>query len=143
MSDDREQHFREFLDHRGVETPCIRCSGLGVRAYGSTATWRGGIGGQMITSDVCDRCWGSGDEQRRWTDLRAIRERVEQEIAARAVTAIANSCGASFSSSRESVLEIIEALDTLSRKRKLRDRWTPTMAKDLADLLRRAIKEGP
>lgn len=27
----------------------------------------------MITSDVCDRCWGSGDEKRRWPSHRLLR----------------------------------------------------------------------
>jgi len=40
MSNDYER----FLEARGVETPCKHCSGLGTRAYGSTATWRGDIG---------------------------------------------------------------------------------------------------
>ena len=41
---------------------CSECGGSGEKAYGSTATWRGGIGGQMITNAVCNKCWGSGDE---------------------------------------------------------------------------------
>jgi homoaconitase/3-isopropylmalate dehydratase large subunit len=57
-----------IVDQRGVTEggTCIKCGGLGTRTYGSTATWRGGIGGQQMTTDVCDRCWGSGDENRRW-----------------------------------------------------------------------------
>lgn len=52
------------------ETPCSECRGLGTKVYGSTATWRGGIGGQMITDDVCDRCWGSGDADKPWPSWR-------------------------------------------------------------------------
>lgn len=52
------------------KTPCSECSGLGIKMYGSTATWRGGIGGQMITDDVCDRCWGSGDADMPWPSWR-------------------------------------------------------------------------
>jgi hypothetical protein len=59
-----------FIAERGVANPCERCDGLGVRVYGSTATWHGGIGGQACTLDVCDRCWGSGDEFRRWLSHR-------------------------------------------------------------------------
>lgn len=64
--------YERFLEARGVETPCKRCSGLGTRTYGSTATWHGGIGGQMITTSVCDKCWGSGDEGRPWRSWREI-----------------------------------------------------------------------
>lgn len=62
---------------RGVVTACQRCGGYGVRGYGSTATYHVGIGGQMITQDVCDWCWGSGDEVRKWPDHRVLRERTE------------------------------------------------------------------
>lgn len=65
--------LQEICDLRSVETPCDRCSGLGVKTYGSTATWKGGVGGQMLTSDVCDSCWGSGDSRKPWTDLRKVR----------------------------------------------------------------------
>lgn len=59
-------------DYRGVETPCPVCDGWGVRTYSSTALWRGGVGGQMLTSGVCDRCWGSGDKSKPWVDLREV-----------------------------------------------------------------------
>lgn len=70
-----------FLAWRGIETPCKACSGCGSRAYGSTATWHGGIGGRAITSDICDKCWGSGDAEHSWTNLRALQGR-ERELAA-------------------------------------------------------------
>ena len=54
------------------EYPCERCGGRGRRAYGNTATWSGGIGGNMITGDVCDRCWGTGDANRKGANLRVL-----------------------------------------------------------------------
>lgn len=51
---------------------CPFCGGYGVRAYGSTATWKGGIGGQAITQDVCDQCWGSGLSDRQGTNLKNL-----------------------------------------------------------------------
>lgn len=53
---------------KGVQ--CPQCGGLGEKAYGSTATFRGGIGGQMITSDVCDGCWGTGRTDKKGPDRR-------------------------------------------------------------------------
>ena len=70
LEDHRLEHFRDW---RNIETLCTKCSGTGVRAYGSTAGWSGGIGGQMMTSGVCDHCWGSGDEHEHGADLRKIR----------------------------------------------------------------------
>ena len=56
--------------YRGVETPCPRCDGWGRRCYASTATWRGGVGGAMMTNDVCNVCWGTGDVNHRGANLR-------------------------------------------------------------------------
>jgi peptidoglycan hydrolase CwlO-like protein len=54
----------------GMLNPCKKCWGLGRRAYGNTTGWRGGIGGQAITTDVCDFCWGTGDLDRKGRDVR-------------------------------------------------------------------------
>ena len=51
---------------------CERCHGAGERTYPSTATWRGGVGGAMMTKDVCDRCWGTGREDYTGFDLRKM-----------------------------------------------------------------------
>ena len=68
-----DEHF--CLDWRGVERPCLVCRGTGWRLYGSTSTWRGGIGGQAMTRGQCDACWGSGDADRPWTNLRELERR--------------------------------------------------------------------
>ena len=51
---------------------CLECSGLGRRMYSSTATWRGGIGGQAMTDGVCDSCWGTGRTDKTGPDLRQM-----------------------------------------------------------------------
>lgn len=69
-SEERNQFYDEFIQMRGVNTPCKKCNGLGTIVYGSTSTWRGGIGGAAMTNGVCNKCWGSGDEHLHWLDLR-------------------------------------------------------------------------
>ena len=72
-ADSEEAARRIILDWRGIgpgDKVCIKCGGSGVRVYGSTSTWHGGTGGQQLTSDICDRCWGSGAENRPWLNLR-------------------------------------------------------------------------
>ncbi len=54
---------------------CIRCKGSGQRLYSSTTTWRGGIGGCAMTTGVCDKCWGSGDEKNPGENLREKRDK--------------------------------------------------------------------
>jgi len=72
LAEYKDKQHKIMLDWRGVETPCKRCGGSGRIAYGNTATWRGGVGGSMMTADVCNGCWGSGDEHRKGVDLRRV-----------------------------------------------------------------------
>lgn len=68
---EREREVGErFLSWRGVDDPCKTCGGTGQRSYPNTSTWLRGIGGQAITPDVCDQCWGTGDEHRKGVDVR-------------------------------------------------------------------------
>lgn len=72
MTDNIETTIRTVLRHRGVETPCPACKGLGARMYSSGATWRGGMGVASMTYDVCDTCWGSGDKHRHGVNIREL-----------------------------------------------------------------------
>ena len=67
-----EKFLETALNWRGIreEDACRECGGSGMVAYGSTSTWRGGIGGQAITNDVCNKCWGSGNQYRPWPSHR-------------------------------------------------------------------------
>jgi len=53
-----------------IENVCPDCDGSGKKTYGNTTTFHGGIGGQALTTDVCDKCWGSGDKESPWPDWR-------------------------------------------------------------------------
>lgn len=60
---------------------CTVCHGRGRREYPDTSTWRGGgYAGQAITTDICDKCWGTGDEGRPGTDLRAMVQRHREYV---------------------------------------------------------------
>ena len=71
-AEDLSDELVRFLAWRDIELEnvCTSCGGSGRRAYASTATWHGGIGGQAITGGVCDKCWGSGDKMRPGYDQR-------------------------------------------------------------------------
>lgn len=94
----QEEMYGEWLRWRGIEEPCKDCGGAGRRAYANTTGWRGGISGQSITDDVCDKFWGSGDAQRKGPDImtrdemldglrRALGSFQYESHAARAITA--------------------------------------------------------
>lgn len=77
LESQRDDVYDNMLRWRGIDRgdgdePCKRCSGSGIAAYGSASTWRGGISGQVITSDVCDKCWGSGNAEHPWVNLRKL-----------------------------------------------------------------------
>ena len=125
---------------RDTRDPCQKCHGSGARIYPSTATWRGGMGGCMMTTDVCDSCWGSGDRYRQWTNLRQLRDEEEKRLAERAVDLLARSVGASLGSTHPDVGEIIRVLENLADKRgKPATRYLPELAQGLANQLRVAV----
>ncbi len=69
---DIEQIHKQFLRWRGItsrETECKDCGGSGRKMYSNTATWRGGMGGCTMTPDVCNKCWGTGCNERTGADL--------------------------------------------------------------------------
>jgi RecJ-like exonuclease len=80
-----EKHFKNYSDEylrmlwwRKIDPEysndivCERCSGSGVLSYSNTSTWYHSAGGQQITSDVCDLCWGSGKQNKPGADLRKL-----------------------------------------------------------------------
>lgn len=66
--------IQKFLSWRCIDAPydkpCGDCGGAGSKAYGSTATYHGGVGGQAITADICGKCWGSGVEGKPFRSLK-------------------------------------------------------------------------
>ena len=72
---DVEVFHETALEWRDIEpgNACSECGGAGITFYSDTSTWRHGIGGQAMTTDVCDKCWGSGDRTRPWPNWRLIK----------------------------------------------------------------------
>jgi len=129
--------LEDHLRWRGIEQACQKCGGTGSRTYGSTATWRGGIGGAAMTDDVCDQCWGSGDANRFWTDLRALEADQERKIAARAASYFT---GFTIIEHYRPAMEVLVLeLRKFSRGRKERPQGFHTIATYLANHLEQAI----
>jgi hypothetical protein len=131
-----DDHLRWALHHRGVETPCDRCRGLGVVTYASTSTWRGGMGGASMTRDVCDVCWGSGDAHDHWTDLRKLRAEEDHRVHARAGELFKTRLGVELRSLLPALDALAAELDAFSRQRRPRPQGFDTVTRCLAHLLR-------
>lgn len=134
-----------MLEIRGIDDPCSFCSGSGVRVYGSTSTWRGGIGGSAMTQDVCDRCWGTGDSRRKGCDLRAFTSRRREWEAVQCAQWLANRIGANFKSSQANLSLLADVIAREANKRKPAgigdgDRfWYARQAESLAAAIRELV----
>lgn len=70
----REEVEQYCLAFRHIDTAidivCKDCHGTGIKMYANTSTYNYGIGGSACTNDICDKCWGSGAENRPFRDPR-------------------------------------------------------------------------
>lgn len=114
MSDE----MNRLLHMRGVDEPCSVCHGFGTRQYSSTATWHGGVGGAAMTVDVCDTCWGTGDEFRHGADLRAASLQRRQWEDSQCLQYFARKIGCTLSMTHDHMIAIAEILEREERRRK-------------------------
>lgn len=60
---------------------CEKCGGTGRCHYPNTATYNSRPGilvGHAFTWDICDLCWGSGNEDRPYKNLRKLNEELRK-----------------------------------------------------------------
>lgn len=134
---DRDKMMDYFLRWRGVDDPCPRCKGAGVHIYGSGSTWRGGMGTASMAWDVCDVCWGTGDEHRHGVDLRAQRDGENQRVHERAAELLSWSVGSHLNITQPAINAIADELERLSRGRKERPRFFYDLCASLVSMLRK------
>ena len=144
-----EDAYYYMLEMRDIpiDDVCKVCTGYGVRLYSHGSTWRGGVGTNSFQHDICDNCWGSGNRERPWRDLRTLETDFRERVAERAVDLLAHSCGAQFQSesTKAQVRIIIDHIDAIQRKRKIGNAtdgelfWVKPLANNLANTLRRAL----
>jgi hypothetical protein len=139
------QEFRRYLrEIRGVTDPCDKCQGVGSRSYSSTATWRGGVGGQSFTVDVCDKCWGSGDMSRPWADIRKMEQARKDWEEDQCLSYLARSLGVSLTKIPRRIEQLADLCSKESKRRKLPEGESPFWWSHewdmLASILRSLIK---
>jgi hypothetical protein len=118
---------------REINVDCERCVGRGIRSYGSTSTWAGGIGGCEITTDVCDSCWGTGRNDRTGTDLRKLMNECRQSERKSSTRWFARQIGAGLSTVKPRLLEVAARL----KIKRSDDMWQQMAIKSV----QRAIRE--
>ncbi len=142
--------YMQMLSHRNISMDdlCEPCAGFGVRLYSHGSTWRGGMSTVGFRHDICDECWGSGNREQPWRNLRTLEEDIREQVAAAAVDALARSAGATFQSesTKTSVRLIISYLNNIQHKKKIGNTevasagvWFGPLANGLANQLRRAL----
>lgn len=142
----REEAFKWFIGYRGVEVPCTVCKGLGTRSYSNTSTWRRGAGGNMFTNDVCDHCWGSGDEHRKWLDLRTLENNRKAWEQDQCQQWLANRLGCGLSGIKRRVSQLSDLCRKQANRRKLpegeerNEFWWAHEWNALADILGKLTK---
>lgn len=127
--DSAERLLALALKLKGVA--CTGCGGFGNRAYGSTSTWQGGIGGAAITRDVCDKCWGTGRTDKTGADLRTIKNvmrRLEVESSRKWFD---EAIGVKLRTCRDCIPDIAKKL----RSTRWGQFWTARTAEVIADAL--------
>lgn len=126
-----------MLDRRDIypEDVCTACSGYGVKQYSSTATWRGGVGGQAMSCDVCDACWGSGSATKTWLNLRTRRDQMDAEVNRRALTLLADVCMTNYATMTPSRFELAKELEKMAAGRKTRPPFFTELCTALAKVL--------
>lgn len=128
-----------------IEDPCPDCRGVGRYYYGSTATWRGGVGGAAMTLDLCDRCWGSGDPRHPFQNLRDLERRAARVAVGNTVRGLVASVARFQRTDGPVWLDTLAALDKLAAKVTSR---TPAIAgrarfaESLAAMLREGLRGG-
>lgn len=126
---------------------CSRCGGIGRRIYGSGSTWRGGMGTAMCVWDLCDLCWGSGDEQQPFTNVRKLEAKLKDQDLVSGQWYVANALGSHLPRVRLRIEQLAELAYAQARKRKLPEGEYPgswcSEWHALAGLLERLAREPP
>lgn len=142
----REDFHREMLRSRGVVIPCEKCRGAGVHSYSSGATWRGGAGTASFEWDVCDRCWGSGDEHRHGLDLRELTAQRAKWEEDQVHDYLQQRLGIGLGGMRRRVNELADFCGIQSRRRKIPEKesafWWSHNWTELASILRKLADGG-
>ncbi len=123
---------------------CTKCNGEGRRAYGSGATWRGGMGTASMEVDQCDACWGSGSESRPWPNVRELEKAAKDQVLRNELSGFAAHCNMTLNRAADGLTELLSVIEAQGRRRKLPDGvepfWYQRTVEGFAAQLRRYLE---
>lgn len=99
------------------------------------------MGGAAMTRDVCDECWGTGDQDRHGVDLRAQRDGWNQAVATQAGKLLSETVGSYLTVTRGAIEALSVELEKMSNGRKPRPPYYYDLALSLSKSLRKMISD--
>lgn len=129
---DLGERLRGFCNN-AAGVGCPECFGTGNKTYGSTATWRGGMGGASMTKGICDVCWGTGRTDVTGADQRKMRDILYNRDLLASAQWFSRRIGTAFNLHRQ---HFITVADKISRARWGADFNLNRVADAVADALR-------
>lgn len=130
-----------LTDHH-LRNVCSSCSGLGRKWYGNGGTWHPpGMATQGHQRDLCNVCWGSGDDREPFMNMRKFVDDKNEQVRSDGAKVLAGKARIPFASMRAGCEALAAELERLARGRKERPSGFEAMATILADELRKAKGE--
>jgi hypothetical protein len=77
------------------------------------------MGTASMSRDICDKCWGSGDKYRTFTDIRELEKKLRAKAGKEASEWLAKETGVRFRQLRPVFYFIADQIEKLDKKRKL------------------------
>lgn len=95
-----------------------------------------------MTDGVCDVCWGSGNKNRPWGNLRAMEARYDADLSAEAIGLLERSAGCGLMTCHGAIEAVCQLLEDASKptRRKPRPSWFDETCQVLARVLRAGVE---
>jgi hypothetical protein len=93
------------------------------------------MGGASMTQDVCHFCWGSGDEDNHWVDLKKLRNEENHRVLVAAADLFRQRCGFGMTVMNAGLEEMVKELEVMERQRRARPQGFDTIVRCLKKLL--------
>jgi hypothetical protein len=143
----RDEILQQYLKHfrRNVHPPCSRCRGLGFYGYSNGGTYHDvSVATCSFEEDICDKCWGSGDDNRTWTNILEVERNKKEWDDEQCLKFLGRKLGVSLTKIPRRIEQLADICSKESKRRKLPEGESPFWWSQewdmLASILRSLIK---